>query len=387
MNTVLCPHCGKQVEISKAFTYQMKEEVRAERDAEHKKELEKARLEAEERALKRAEKDLELRIKNSQNEIEETSKRNRELQEQLLELTKEIRGLKQKDNEREIEMRKTLLKEQERMELEITRSEQEKARLEKLELQKKLDDTKKALEEAQRKAQQSSQQLQGEVLELDLEQQLKEWFPTDEIHPITKGFEGADVSQKVKNKFGQTAGIIIWETKRAKKWDNKWLPKFRDDKRRTDANVAVLVSDILPSGIETFGYYENVWLTCYKYALPLANVLRMGLFELAIAKSTVANKDRMLEDLFTYLAKDGFRNKFEAQVESIVTLRADLDSEQRSTIRMWKKREIQIKRMMSNLAMMYGELQGIMGHSLPSIQSLDSPGLLEEKEQKSLLED
>lgn len=387
MNSILCPHCGKKVEISQAFTHQMREEVRLEQAKQHKEEIEKTRLEAEERALKRAKEELQVRLKNSQNEAEETIKRNKDLQEQLLTLTKEIRAMKQKDEDREIEMQRKLLKEQERMKLEITKSEQEKSHLEKAELIKKLDDTTKALEDAQRKAAQQSQQLQGEVLELELENRLKENFPLDDIQPVPKGIEGADLFQKVKNNHGQIAGMIIWETKRTKAWSNSWLPKLREEKRKIDASMAILVSDVLPEGIETFAFHENVWITSYKYAIPLVNVLRMSLFEIAIAKSAAVNKDERLEALFTYLTNDSFRNRFEAQVESVIELRNDLEIEQRSVIRQWKKREMQIKRLTSNIASMYGELQGIIGNALPSIQSLDNSLLLEEKiEQKSLLE-
>lgn len=405
MNTVACPHCGKKVELSEAFTHQMRETVREEQAAKHKAELEKARLEtekqaeqhkselekakleAEERALKRAKETLELQLKNSQNEADEQSKRNKQLQEQLLELTGELRKMKQKDEDRELEMKKQLLKERELIEVEVSKSEQEKARLEKMELQKKLDDTQKALENAQRKAQQSSQQLQGEVLELDLENQLREWYPTDEIVPVPKGFEGADLQQTVRNKFGNKAGIILWETKRTKAWGGDWTMKLKDDKRRVDASCAIIVSDILPNAIETFGFFEGVWVTCYKYALPLASVLRNSLMEVAIARATAAHKDERLEALFNYLTKDGFRNKFEAQVESIVALKNDLDAEQRSTVRLWKKREMQLKRLMGNTATMYGELQGILGSSLPSLPSLEGPTvMLESTEQDSLLD-
>ena len=284
-------------------------------------------------------------------------------------------------------MQKKMLKERELIEAQVAKQEQEKSRFEKLELQKKLEDTQKALEDAQRKAQQTSQQLQGEVLELDLENQLREWFPTDEVVPVPKGVDGADLMQKVKNKFSQTAGVILWETKRTKAWSGSWTTKLRDDKRRIDANVAIIVSDVLPDGIETFDLHEGVWVTCYKYALPLATVLRNGLFEVAIARSTAAHKDERLEALFNYLTKDGFRNKFEAQVESIIALKSDLDQEQRSTVRLWKKREMQLKRLLGNTATMYGELQGILGASLPSLPSLEGPALMEGPgEQESLLE-
>lgn len=387
MENVSCPHCGKKVELSEAFTHQMKEAVRAEQTAKHKLELEKARTEAEERAMKKVKEELELRLKNSEQDAQEAAQRNTKLQEQILELTKELREAKLKDQEREIEMQKKMLKERELIEAQVAKSEQEKARFEKLELQKQLDDTKKALEDAQRKAAQTSQQLQGEVLELDLENQLREWFPTDDILPVPKGIDGADMEQKVKNKFGQTAGAILWETKRTKAWSGSWTAKLRDDKRRVDASVAVIVSDVLPDGIETFGLFEGVWVTCYKYALPLASVLRNGLLEVAIARSTAAHKDERLEALFTYLTKDGFRNKFEAQVESIIALKTDLDAEQRSTVRLWKKREMQLKRLLGNTATMYGELQGILGASLPSLPSLEGPAMLEStNEQESLLE-
>lgn len=387
MENVLCPHCGKKVELSEAFTHQMKEAVRSEQAAKHKLELQKALAEAEERAMKKAKEEVELRLKNSEQDAEEARKRNATLQEQLLELTKEMREIKQKDREREVEMQKQMLKERERMEIEITKSEQEKARMEKLELHKKLEDTQKALEDAQRKAQQTSQQLQGEVLELDLENQLRDWFSTDEIVPVPKGVDGADLMQKVKNKFGQTAGIILWETKRTKAWSGSWTTKLRDDKRRVDASVAVIVSDVLPDGIETFGLHEGVWATSYKYSLPLASVLRNGMLEVAIARSTAAHKDERLEALFNYLTKDGFRNKFETQVESMIALMQDLEAEQRSTVRMWKKREMQLKRLLGNTATMYGELQGILGASLPSLPSLEGPTLTEGiSEQESLLE-
>ncbi len=387
MNTIQCPHCKKQVELSEAIIHQMRETVRTEQEAKHKVELEKTKLEAEEKALKRVKEETEFKLKNAQIETEEKDKRNRELQQQILEFTKELRELKRKDDEREIEMQRALLKERERMELEIGKNYRDKAGLETAELKKQLDDTKKALEDAQRKADQKSQQLQGEVLELDLESQLREHFPADDIQPVPKGIEGADICHKVRNNLRQTAGLILWETKRTKAWSNSWTVKLREEKRHMNASVAILVSDILPNDIVNFSFHENVWVCTYEYALPLVNVLRIGLFELAVAKSATANKDEKLEALFSYLVSDGFRNRFESQVESIITLRADLEAEQRSTIRLWKRREIQLKRLMSSVATMYGELQGVMGEALPTLPSLESGLLLQEKnEQESLLE-
>jgi hypothetical protein len=247
-----------------------------------------------------------------------------------------------------------------------------------MELQKQLDDTKKALEEAQRKAQQSSQQLQGEVLELDLEMQLKEFFTTDEITPVPKGIDGADIVQKIRNKYGQTAGIMLWETKRTKAWNNSWLSKLREDTRALGANCAIIISDVLPEGIETFGIVDQIWVTSYEYALPLAQALRVGILHVAIAKSTSVHKDEKLESLYQYLTNASFKHRFEAQVEAIIELRHDFEAEQRTMTRLWKKKEMQLQRMTRNIASLYGELQGILGSALPAIQGLEVDHMLEQ---------
>jgi len=386
MVTVTCRNCGKDVDVSLALKHQVSEEIKKELSGKHKEELEKLRLEIEKKAGDKIREELEFKMKNFQNENAEEKEKSKKLNEQLLEMNKSIRDLRTKDEQRELEMEKKLNAQREKLQEEISKTIKEKSDLEKAELQKQLNDTKKALEEAQRKAAQKSQQLQGEVLELDLEAQLKDAFPTDEITPVPKGIEGADISQKVRNKFGQNAGIILWETKRAKAWGRDWSMKLREEKRKFETCIAILVSDVLPESIEKFGYYENIWVTSYEYALPLAEVLRIELFELAVAKSTSVHKDEKLEALFVYLTKDSFRNRFETQVESIISLKNDLETEQRSTVRLWKKREMQIKRLMGSVATMFGELQGILGPSLPSIPSLDSGLQLEEKEQQELLE-
>ncbi|HVA96903.1 MAG TPA: DUF2130 domain-containing protein [Candidatus Acidoferrales bacterium] len=385
MNTVICPHCKKTVEISEALKHQFESEQRAKIEAEYQKKLEAGKQEAVEDSAKKLREQFEFQIKQAQEDSVEKEARIKKLIDQITELTQELRKSKQERDEVKIEMQKQLMAEEEKIRIEERKKAEDEQRLKNLEKDKQLQDALKANEEMRRKLQQGSQQTQGEVLELDLEQQLQEQFPADEITPVPKGVEGADIAQKVRNKYGQTAGLILWETKRTKAWSSSWTAKLREDKRRMNASLAILVSDVMPNGIENFGMYENIWVCSYQYALPLVNILRIGLFELAVAKSATANKDEKLEALFSYLVSDGFRNRFEAQVESIVMLRSDLETEQRSTIRMWKKREMQIKRLMSSVATMYGELQGVMGEALPSLPSLDS-GMLPEVEQENLLE-
>jgi hypothetical protein len=371
MDSIICPNCGEKVEISKALTHQFREQISLEIAEKHKLEIARVISETEQNAAKKIKEELEIKLKSSQTEAEDADRKAKLLGAQILELLKTINQLKDKDSIREIEMQKQLLKERERMEVDITKIIEQKAGIEKLELQTKLDQTKKALEDAQRKVQQNSQQLQGEIMELDLEQQLKNEFNYDEINPVPKGKAGADIIQKVCNKFGNTAGSIIWEIKRTKAWDKSWTAKLREDVRILSGDTAVLVSDVLPDGIDTFAFYGNIWVTIYRYALPLAQVLRISLLQVAGAKSAATNKDEKLEMLYQYLTDTQFKHRFEAQVETIIELRNDFENEQRTVTRIWKRKEMQLNRMMKNLASLYGEMQGILGNALPTIQGLD----------------
>ncbi|MDP3988005.1 MAG: DUF2130 domain-containing protein [Candidatus Levybacteria bacterium] len=360
MNTIICPSCGKQVQINQALKHEVEENIR-----------QKVQTEMEEKLEKRLKEDLELKMKDAQNEREEMKKRNRELHDQILELNKRIRELLDQSEKRELENQRKLNVEIEKIKEEAQKFATEKAKLRELELEKKLSDTQKSLEEAQRKSRQGSQQLQGEVMELDLEESLKSIFVLDEFSPVPKGIEGADIWQKVKNKHGQTAGSILWEIKRTKAFSRGWLPKLREDARKVNASVCVLISEILPEQIKHFDRQEGVWVCSYDHAILLANVLRDGLFQVAIAKSSASHKDDKLQDIYDYITSEAFRHKIEGHFESVRDLKEDLDTEKRAMERIWKKREIQIQRLDKSTSQMFGELQGIAGPALPSIKSLE----------------
>lgn len=380
-NTIKCKNCGIEIEVSEALTHQIEEQVLASIEVKHKKELEEVQKLAEEKAFEKASGEIELKFKDKENEAEEFKKHNRELMTQILEQNKTLRELKENDKKRELEFQKKLETDEEKIRKDAEEKEQEKSNLKIAELEKKLTDTQKALTEVQRKSTQTSQQLQGEVMELDLEKRLKEFFPYDEIEPIGKGVEGADINQIVKNSQGQVAGSITWETKRAK-WKPSWLPKLKEDARKAEANITILVSEELPKEINNFKTVDGILITSYNFAIPLAHILRTHLMQLARAKFTAVNKDEKLESLYSYLQSETFRHRFEAYVEGILEMKIDLDTEKRSFERIWKKRETQINRTLSNLTRMYGELQGIMGQALPDIKSLSLPKPTEEVEIK-----
>ncbi|MFH1187133.1 MAG: DUF2130 domain-containing protein [Candidatus Levyibacteriota bacterium] len=370
MNKISCPHCGKQVEISEALKHQVKEAVIASERAKHKEELEKLRSEVEKKTERRIKEDLNLKFKDTANELEEAKIGKKKLYEQLLEMSKTIREVKEQSEKKEIENEKKLNQQVDKIREDVSKTLSEKARLKELELIKKLHDTQKALEEAQRKSKQGSQQLQGEVLELDLEEKLKTSFIFDEFMPIPKGIEGADVWQKVKNKHNQEAGSILWETKRTKAWAKSWLSKLREDTRKVNANVSVLISEVLPDDVKYFARIEGVWVTSYEYAVTLAGILRDTLLQIAIAKSSASHEDETLQEIYDYIISEAFRHKIEAHFEGVKFLKEDLDSEKRAMERIWKKREIQINRLDRSMSQMFGEIQGIAGSALPTIKEL-----------------
>jgi len=233
----------------------------------------------------------------------------------------------------------------------------------------------KQIEELKRKSEQGSQQLQGEAQELELENVLRTKFPFDNIEPVPKGEYGGDVVQRVIGVGGQPSGMILWESKRTKSWSDGWLPKLRDDQRAAKAEIAVLVSKVLPKGVDTFEMVEGVWVTHPRATVPVAMILRQSLVEIAMARQASEGQLTKMEIIYQYLTGPRFRQRMEAIVEAFSTMQEDLDKEKRAITKQWAKREEQIGRVMGATGGMYGDLQGIAGKSLLEIEGLSLAAL------------
>ena len=238
----------------------------------------------------------------------------------------------------------------------------------------------KQIEELKRKAEQGSQQLQGEVQELQLEALLSAKFSLDKINPVPKGEFGGDVLQHVVGPFGQVCGTILWESKRTKNWSDGWLVKLREDQRQAKAELAVIVSQTLPKEVETFDLVEGVWVTHPKAALPVAVVLRQSLIEVAAAKKSTEGQQTKMEMVYDYLMGPRFRQRVLAIMEAFSTMQEDLDKERKVITKQWAKREEQINRVMQATVGMYGDLQGIAGKTLQEIEGLELKALDAPKE-------
>ena len=242
-----------------------------------------------------------------------------------------------------------------------------------LEKEEQITSMQRQIEELRRKAEQGSQQLQGEAQELQLESLLREKFPRDLVEPVPKGEFGGDVLHRVFGLQGQPCGTILWESKRTKNWSDTWLPKLRDDQRSARAEVALIVSQTLPKGVETFGFIDGVWVSESRCAIPVAIALREYLIGIASARQAGEGQQSKMEMVYQYLTGPRFRHRIEAIVEKFSDMQSDLDRERKTMLRLWAKREEQIRGVIESTAGMYGDLQGIAGRTLQEIEGLETP--------------
>ena len=255
----------------------------------------------------------------------------------------------------------------------VRMQEQERSALEKAELQKKIDDMAAKLAEAQAKARQGSQQLQGEVLELAIEEGLRRSFPLDTIEEVKKGQRGGDVLQHVVSRTGQSAGIILWETKRAKDWSPQWISKLKDDMRASGAAVGILVT--MPGALPKdwpagalFAPYEDVWVTQSVTAFGVAEALRGALIDLNRQRAVSAGRGEKMEALYDYLTSPQFAHKLKAIYETFKKMREELESEKNVTTQRWARREKQLQAGVAQLLGIGGEIQGLAQQELPMLE-------------------
>ncbi|MBI5587405.1 MAG: DUF2130 domain-containing protein [Deltaproteobacteria bacterium] len=400
---ISCPHCGRVIPLTETLSNQIKEDVRKEyekRDVEKELEfkrredeitrknrqieeekkaveemvskrltLEKAKLMQE--ASKRAKDEMEVAFRDLKEDNARKDRLLGDARSAELELRRKTRELEEEKKALDLKVAREIDAEREKIRRSTLEIFYEEHRLKDLEKDKKIHDMLKTIEELKRKGEQGSMQTQGEVLEMDLEALLKARFPVDVIEPVAKGIRGADIVQRVYTRAGAFCGTIAWESKRTKAWNDEWIGKLKDDQREIKAEAAIIVTETLPKGITTFGLLEGVWVTDVATASNLAEVLRVMLIQLAHSRLSAVGKGEKMEAIYNYLSGPEFKHKIEAIVESFTTMKEDLDREKNAVLKLWAKREKQIERVQTNTLCMYGDMQGIIGASLPEIKSLE----------------
>ncbi|GAA9985851.1 DUF2130 domain-containing protein [Helicobacter pylori] len=323
--------------------------------------------EARKNAFLEQQKGLEL----LQKELDEKSKQVQELHQKEA----EIERLKRENNEAESRLKAENEKKLNEK-LETEREKIEKALHEKNELkfkqqEEQLEMLRNELKNAQRKAELSSQQFQGEVQELAIEEFLRQKFPLDNIEEIKKGQRGGDCIQVVHTREFQNCGKIYYESKRTKEFQKAWIEKLKSDMREIGADVGVIVSEALPKEMDRMGLFEGVWVCSFEEFKGLSAVLREGVIQVGLAKKSQENKGDKMDLLYHYLTSSEFFMQVSAIIEGFEQLRADLEREKRAMNKIWKSREKQIDKVFEGTINMYGSIKGIMGNVIGQVKALE----------------
>lgn len=346
-------------------------EQRLESELQNRLEQEKPILVA--RAKKQAEQQLSLQIQDLQNQVQLKSGLLIEAQGKELELRQQKHELEQREQALELNFQRKLDEGRQLIRQQATDQAAQNYSLKISEQERTIAGMLRQIEDLKRKAEQGSQQSQGETFELELEKVLRHQFSNDEILPVPKGVRGADILQHVKSPLGNYCGTIIWESKRTKAWSDEWIKKLKADQREVKANVAVIVSTALPKGVRHINIIDGVWVVDFVFAIGLAMALRKGLYDVAQAKHAMAGRTEKMALVYQYLVGHEFRQFVEAVVGSLVVMQEELAEEKRAMARIWAKREKQINLGLISFAKFYGDLQGVSGGALQSINKLELP--------------
>ncbi|MDO6802858.1 DUF2130 domain-containing protein [Wenyingzhuangia sp. 1_MG-2023] len=407
--SIKCPDCGSQIDVNDILKHQLEEVVRGEFQEKQAKlvkeqkerefalqrekeqfeakkqrenELFKARLEKQskeaeiqiEKKLKaKLEADNLDRMKAMQNELLEKSEKVKDLLKKEAEIEKLKRDISEVTEQAKLEAQKELSAQLQMEKEKIKRLADESNELKLKELQKQLDDQKKLTEEMKRKQEQGSMQLQGEVMELAIEEWLANQFPLDTIDEIKKGATGADCLQTVNTREQINCGTIYYESKRTKAFQPAWIDKFKNDIRDKGANIGVLVTEVMPSDMDRMGMKDGIWICTYEEFKGLCAVLRQSIIQWSRVLHNQENKGDKMSLLYDFLTSNEFRLQMEGIVEGFTQMQMDLQKEKNAMARLWKQREKQIDKVVDNAINMHASIRGIAGNAIQSIAALELP--------------
>lgn len=434
--TIKCPNCGTQIDIDEIFYHQIEEKFKQQHLLEQKKlreEIDAKRKEykthidavkAREEALKEEKEkfDEELQRATRAQLKQERNKLYDEIKKELTEEQSESVALLQKEIEeksrqvQELNAAKVMIEQLKRekeeaaslakLEAQKLVSEElkkEKERLEKLALDEReritkqvaeenelklkakdeqIEQMKRDIENAKRKAEQASMQVQGEALELTIENWLSRQFPFDSIEEVKKGAFGADCIQTVHTREVQNCGVICYESKNTKAWSDGWISKLKQDMLKVNADIGVLVTSVYPSGMERMGFVEGIWICSLEEFKGSVSLLRESLIRVDAMVQKEENKSDKMTLLYNYLTGNEFNMQLKAIVDGFMQMQSELDREKRSLMASWKRRQKLIDGVLQNTTEMYGALQGIAGHA--ALGHIDA---LEMSEEENLLEE
>lgn len=404
---VKCPSCGHGFPIEEVMAEEYKQQLRAQM-ADYKKQKEdelrkkedeytlrekqqqqlfeqklsdekkQLQLTLEENLRKAIATDFENQLTMLQKSVNDSAEKLKESRQKELEFLQREQSLKQKEEEMEVALQRKLQEQRAEIAEQIRKQEIEKYsikdtehQLKVKEMEKQLEDQKKLVDEMKRRAEQGSMQLQGEVQELILEEQLRSYFPFDVINEVGKGVRGADCVQTVRNQFGQECGKIIYESKRTTAFAADWIDKLKKDMRAMGVDVAVIVTQCYPKGMDCFGEKDGVWICSFDEVKAVSYILRDGVVKLANLAKAQDNKGDKMHLLYDYLTSSEFSEQWKAIREGYMSMRLSIQKERDAMEKMWKSREKQLDKVLLNAAHIKGSVEGIAGSDMIQLSLSD----------------
>ncbi len=320
---------------------------------------------------KEVEDEKRIQLEELENELTKKSSQLQELNGTKAQLVRLRREMEESETRIILEKEKELTARLEEARATIKEQVHQESFLKIKEREKIIEDLKNKLDDAKKRAEQGSMQLQGEIQELEIIELLQDFHPHDEISQSKKGANAADILQIVKTQSGHECGKIYYESKRTKSWSNDWVKKFKQDNLNTKADILVLVTNALPKDIERYGIIDGVWICSFNDVRELSLVLRFGLLKLQQVAIANIGKDTKMEMLYKYLTSDEFKNVFESIIEGFKSIQDSHQNEKLKTQRLWKEREKLLEQILSNSVEFYGSLKGIAGASIQDIKLLE----------------
>lgn len=407
MNKIKCPNCHTEIDVTQALSQDKINELRKEMNdkwkklqEDHAQEQNKLNKERERLLIEKQNQEFEIKkiidqkIKIEQQKILEESRAQAKLEhEELLQTLRKELDEKQQETKQllkvqteleSIKREKETLEERYKLDAErriseqlkhdrllITQELEEKNILKQKELEKQINDQNKLIDEMKRKAEQGSMQLQGEVLELLIEEEIKTLFPVDIISEVKKGVYGSDLKLTVRNEFLKECGNIIIECKNTKDWQNKWIEKLNHDKNQANADVAMLITRDFPRAKENFMIENGIYVCSFTHWKPVLQTLRNSILQLHEVSESQVNKGEKMEILYNYLKSNQFKIQIENIVSAFSAMRESLEKEKRSIQKTWAEREKQIDKISESTIQIYGSIKGIAGNAIDNIQQLE----------------
>jgi hypothetical protein len=379
-NLITCPNCHHQFSLSDLEKHEL-DEMREKLQKELKADADKRALDWAKWEIEKARRDEIEKNQKQALELESLRKRDEESRKKEMDFLRQSQEFENMKKNQALELEKAKMEERKKVEEEAKKQAEERAKFENekmklesdkriAELTKQLEMTQRAVEDANRKANQGSMQIQWEIQEDALKELLMQNFPIDIISDVEKWIKGADIIQEVRNMNG-TAWVIAWESKNTKAWSDGWVDKLKEDRLRVNADVSILVTAVLPKEVDKFGLYKWVWLVEWSYVLPIAMMLRGQIESMAHLRTSLVSKDEKMEVLYNYLTSAKFKDKVENIIDAFRQMQDQVAEERRAFESRWKKREALLEQVIKNTGGMYGDLGGVLGGKLATVEYLE----------------